>query len=110
MTFGRELTRALNESGMTQKELSDAMGGLAAQSTISEWKSGKSEPESPQVTFELERALGVEPGRLSAPLGYIPSTSARGLEVTILSSPEIDENWRQVLLALLRQIGRQRNG
>lgn len=95
---------------MTQKELSDRLEGRVAQSTISEWTTGKSEPALPAVTFEVELAVGADPGTLSGHLGYIPVSAAGTLESHLLGSGEIDENWREVLLTLVREINRQRHG
>lgn len=94
---------------MTQKELSDRLDGRVAQSTISEWTTGKSEPANPTVTFELEGVLKLKPGSLSGHLGYIPVSAAGTLEAHLLGSGEIDENWREVLVTLVREIQRQRD-
>lgn len=108
--FGRALTAALTQSGMTQSDLSERLGGLVAQSTISEWKRGMSEPSSPAVTFEVEQALGVEPGLLAIHLGYVPPLSVGRLETALLQADDIEESWRQVLLAVVRQIKRESAG
>lgn len=97
-------------AGMTQSDLSEALNGRVAQSTISEWKRGQSEPSTPAVTFEVELALGVAPGYLSKHLGYIPPLSVGQLEAALLLVDDVDENWRQALLALAREIKRQGPG
>lgn len=107
--FGRALTRALTEADMTQKELSERLGGLVGQSTISEWKNGVSEPAHPMVTFAVERALGTRPGELSGYLDYVPPSAAGSLEAAILGAREIDDHWREVLLTIVRQINREAN-
>lgn len=105
--FGRALTRALAEAKMTQKELSERLDGTVGQSTISEWKNGQSEPASPTVTFAVEEALGVEPGELSAFLGYVPVSAAGDLETALLGTSEIDEKFRDALVTLVRELKRQ---
>jgi transcriptional regulator with XRE-family HTH domain len=105
--FGRALTQILADARVTQKELSERLGGLVGQSTISEWKNGQSEPASPAMTFAVEEALGVRPGELSGFLGYVPVSAAGTLESALLGSSEIDENFRTVLLTLVREIKRQ---
>lgn len=105
--FGRALTEALADAGLTQKELSERLGGAVGQSTISEWKNGQSEPATPAMTFAVEEALGVHPGELSAYLGYVPVSAAGLLESTLLGTTEIDEKFRAVLLRLVREIKAQ---
>lgn len=104
--FGRALAKALDDADMTQRELSERLQGRAAQNTISEWKTGQSEPGTPELTFEVERILEVEPGGLSGFLGYLPPSAAGSVEAA-LSGSNIDEKFREVLLNLYREIKRQ---
>jgi transcriptional regulator with XRE-family HTH domain len=107
--FGRALAKALDDAELTQKELSERLGGRVAQNTISEWKNGQSEPSSPELAFEVERALDVEPGGLTGFLGYLPPSAAGSVEAA-LSTSDVDEKLREVLLNLYREIKRQAGG
>lgn len=56
--------------GTSQVRLARALG--VSPQLVSDWKRGRRTP-SPDQLFAIERALDVEPGRLSRHLGYVPA-------------------------------------
>lgn len=58
MEFGKRLRRLRLHSGKTQKELAAATG--IAQTTISGWETGPSEPQVTELHL-LAKALGINP-------------------------------------------------
>ncbi len=67
--FGRLLADALRARGLRQDDLARTLG--TTQSSVSGWINGKYEPAAATV-FTIEHKLGMEPGALSRPLGYLP--------------------------------------
>lgn len=67
------LQAAMNALGLSQEGLGERMG--VPQTYVSRWLR-QAEP-SPERVFEIERALGLEPGQLSHYLGYVPLCMVR---------------------------------
>ena len=79
LRFGRLLAAALKVQRLKQEDLATRLG--ATQPSVSGWINGRYEPAA-QTVFAIERALDLEPGYLSRPLGYLPvEAAARPLSV-----------------------------
>src|SRR5436853_6862060 len=68
--FGAALAEAMTSRGMSQMELARQLD--MTQSAISSWRCGDSVPIHHETTFQVEKALKVNPGHLSRHLGYYP--------------------------------------
>ena len=104
--FGRLLSDALKARGMRQDDLAGLLG--TTQSSVSGWINGRYEPAAPTV-FTVERCLGMEPGSLSRPLGYLPVEPASRLvsvESAIAQSPQLDDEEKAALSAVYRVLAR----
>ncbi len=114
--FGDALRGALAASGITQDDLAERMtadGHPVRQTAISQWITGRSEPDTPEVTFRVERALNVRPGSLSRHLGYLPVDAVRtitDLERAIDSDPRLSDLDRDALRLSLRAALQRRGG
>ncbi len=98
--FGKLLAEALRTRGMKQEHLAGALG--TTQSSVSGWINGKYEPSADTV-FRMERSLGLEPGHLSRPLGYLPLEAVSApatVEGAILQSPVLDDEEKAALVAV----------
>src|SRR3954451_19446032 len=92
LNFGRLLSDALRARGMRQEDLAGLLG--TTQSSVSGWINGRYEPAAPTV-FTVERCLGMEPGSLSRPLGYLagePASRLVSVESAIAQSPQLDDD------------------
>jgi transcriptional regulator with XRE-family HTH domain len=99
--FGRLLAVALKGLSMKQEDLARALG--TTQSSVSGWINGKYEPAATTV-FTIERSLGLEPGHLSRPLGYLPVEAASasiGVEAAIAQS-SLGEDEKAAMVAMYR--------
>jgi transcriptional regulator with XRE-family HTH domain len=99
--FGRMLAEALRGRRMKQEDLARALG--TTQSSVSGWINGKYEPAAATV-FTIEHSLGLSPGCLSRPLGYLPVEPAApvSVEAAIVQSPHLDDDAKDALAALYR--------
>jgi transcriptional regulator with XRE-family HTH domain len=102
--FGKALAFAMQTADVSQRQLGDHVG--ISQSAISEWVNGNNEPTAEDV-FKAEAFLGVEPGRLSQHLGYLPP-AARGkapytFEQAIADDPDLSEDQREYLRVMYRE-------
>lgn len=106
--FGAALTRWLAMSGKTQTAVAKAIG--VSTSTLSAWKLGQAEPDKPQVTFCLERAIGAPAGELSRHLGYLPPEAAAGSweEALGLEPGQVDDRLLKALLVVIEAMKRGR--
>lgn len=100
--FGRALATALISSRKSQKTVAENLG--ISTSTLSEWKTGRSEPDRPRVTFALEKELGVPAGELSVHLGYLPPDAAASWERALGLDPEIDDRLRAAIIDIVRHM------
>ena len=95
---------------MKQEELAGMLG--TTQSSVSGWIHGKYEPVAATV-FCVERCLGLEPGSLSRPLGYLPvepMSSTVDVETAIAQSAQLDEDEKAALAAMYRVLVKRRLG
>ena len=107
--FGDALRQALRVKGMTQEELAAGMT-KGRQPMISAWIRGKAAPDTPSLTFEVERVLGVDPGTLSVHLGYLPPEAVRtvaSFESVLLADPGLNDDEKEMLLAGYRAAKRK---
>jgi transcriptional regulator with XRE-family HTH domain len=87
---------------MKQEDLARSLG--TTQSSVSGWINGKYEPAA-ETVFTIERSLGLDPGSLSRPLGYLPVEPAArpvSVETAIAQSPQLDADAKDALAALYR--------
>ena len=106
LAFGRMLSEALKSRSMKQEDLARSLG--TTQSSVSGWVNGKYEPAAATV-FTMEHSLGLEPGSLSRPLGYLPVEPAArpvSVEAAITQSPLLDEDAKAALAALYRVLAK----
>ena len=104
--FGNSLARALRSRGMTQVELAESLD--TAQSVISAWINGRSEP-APGTVFTLEKQLGMDPGSLSRVLGYLPPEAAKvatTVRDAVARDFSVDEQYKPMLMAVYRELVR----
>ena len=102
LTFGRLLAEALKAREMKQEDLARLLG--TTQSSISGWINGKYEPAAATV-FTIERSLGMDPGTLSRPLGYLPVEPASrsvSVEGAIAQSALLDDEQKAALCGMYR--------
>jgi transcriptional regulator with XRE-family HTH domain len=106
LRFGRVLADAMKARGMKQEDLACMLG--TTQSSVSGWINGKYEPAAATV-FTVERCLGVEPGSLSRPLGYLPVEPVSrtvSVEGAIAQSVNLDDEEKAALAAMYRLLVR----
>ena len=102
LSFGRLLAEAMKARGMKQEDLAGMLG--TTQSSVSGWINGRYEPASATV-FNVEQCLGLEPGSLSRPLGFLPvEPVGHGVTVegAIAQSATLDDEEKAALLAMYR--------
>ena len=107
VAFGRMLAEALKGRSMKQEELARALG--TTQSSVSGWINGKYEPAAATV-FTIERSLGLDPGSLSRPLGYLPvepAARAISVEAAIAQCATLDDEAKAAISALYRVLTRR---
>ncbi|MDX6275849.1 MAG: hypothetical protein QOJ92_3059 [Frankiales bacterium] len=102
LDFGRLLSDALKARGMKQDDLAGLLG--TTQSSVSGWINGRYEPAAPTV-FTVERCLGMDPGSLSRPLGYLPVepvSRSVSVESAIAQSAQLDDEEKAALSTMYR--------
>ncbi len=107
LAFGRLLADALKTRRMKQEDLARRLG--TTQSSVSGWINGKYEPAAATV-FGIEQCLGLEPGTLSRPLGYLPVEPASrsvSIEGAIAQNTLLDEDQKAALSAMYRVLVRR---
>ena len=106
--FGRLLSEALKRQGMRQDDLARALG--TTQSSVSGWINGKYEPAAATV-FAVERELGLDPGHLSRPLGYLPVEpvgAPLSVEGAIAESSLLEDDEKAALVGLYHALVKRR--
>lgn len=103
--FGPSLKQAIDDAGRTIQALADHLE--LPHSTVSTWIS-RNRPPEPATVFEVERWLGLPPGRLSRALGYLPAEAAPAVTVleAIDADPKLTEMGRAVLRAAYEELVR----
>ncbi len=102
LEFGRMLAAALKSRSMKQEDLAQSLG--TTQSSVSGWINAKYEPGAATV-FAIERTLGLDPGSLSRPLGYLPVEPAShpvSVESAIAQSASLDDEAKAALTSTYR--------
>ena len=92
---------------MKQEDLARSLG--TTQSSVSGWINGKYEPAAATI-FTIERSLGLDPGSLSRPLGYLPvEPPARpiSVEAAIAECTTLDDDAKAAISALYRVLARR---
>ncbi len=105
--FGALLAVALRHNEMRQDDLARMLG--TTQSSVSGWINGKYEPAA-ETVFAIERALGLDPGHLSRPLGYLPVDTGTGpvsVEGAIAHSDLLDDDQKAALVGMYRVLVRK---
>lgn len=107
--FGRLLSDALRRHDLTQQDFGRIVD--ASQASVSGWVGGRYEPP-PAKVFAMERLLGLEPGGLSRPLGYVPvdTDETPSVETAITESTTLDDEGKGLLLAVHRALSRPAEG
>ena len=107
--FRQALAHVRREHGWSQRQLAERLG--VSHSTVAFWEQGKTLPTASKVA-DLERALGMNSGILARLLGYVPLETMRremaNVLDAIMSDPELGERERELLLAMYRELVRQR--
>jgi transcriptional regulator with XRE-family HTH domain len=101
------LAGALKERRMKQEDLARSLG--TTQSSVSGWINGKYEPAAATV-FTIERSLGLDPGSLSRPLGYLPvepAARAISVEAAIAQCGTLDDEAKAAISALYRVLAKR---
>lgn len=99
----------LAEMGQGQRWLGERVAelegrdGSYSQQSVSVWLSGERDPE-PLTMFAIEQAIGLEPGVLSAPLGFVPTGRAVTVERAILDDDRLTTAKKRALLAVYREM------
>ena len=100
--FGRMLAEALRGRRMKQEDLARLLG--TTQSSVSGWVNGKYEPAAATV-FSIEGSLGLDPGSLSRPLGYLPVEPAAhpiSVESAIAQCAALNDEAKAALASIYR--------
>lgn len=103
--FGSALRQVLKDRGLTQTAFALDYG--AAPATVSQWVTGRSVPDPPDV-FRLEEELGLPPATLSRHLGFQPFTTdlrnhgTSSVPDAVRADPLLDEPIKEGLLAYYR--------
>jgi transcriptional regulator with XRE-family HTH domain len=109
--FKQAMIHARRGLGWSQRKLAEKLG--VSHSTVAFWEQGKFLP-NPSNVIPLERALELEPGTLARLLGYMPLDTMRGELRTVLDAimadPNLGQRERDLLLAMYRELVRQRRG
>ena len=92
---------------MKQEDLARSLG--TTQSSVSGWINGKYEPAAATV-FTIERSLGLDPGLLSRPLGYLPvepAARSTSVEAAIAQCTTLDDDAKAAIAGLYRLLAKR---
>ncbi len=86
---------------MTQDHLANKVRPKVTQGQVSNWCNGKHAPD-PEVVFQIEAVLELEPGSLSSYLGFVPVGVGQPRDVlgAISADQHINDQGRRMLLDL----------
>ena len=103
------LKRAREESGMSLRELAEAVE--ASHTVVAQWERAEHAPRPPRVRM-LEHTLRLRPGTLARHLGYWPVDDGDAAEpVTVVEAaqadPRLSDRDRRVLRAVYRELVRK---
>ncbi len=97
--FGRAFSAALDASGLNPPALAERLS--VTDDAVRKWRNGMV-PSGPQLVYDIEAALALQPGELSRHLGFRPlDTPASALDA-IDADPSLDETTRPIILAAYR--------
>jgi transcriptional regulator with XRE-family HTH domain len=106
--FAHTLRTALTEARVSGRSLAEALGLSPA--SVSKWLMGKTTP-GPDTLARAEKVVGLEPGSLSRPLGYVlvPPTQSDAPPVSeaVRADPKLGPREQAVLLAVYKELVRQ---
>ena len=109
--FRKALRRAREARGLSKRGLARKVG--VTQSAVWQWEEGKTAPR-PETAGAIERVLGLQPGALAQPLGYLPAEGASTVTVSVIEAIEADtglgKRERELLATMYRELIRQREG
>ena len=109
VAFSRALQRARRDAGLSQGALARALD--VSRSAVSQWELSLTAPR-PATTTRLEQILELEPGTLSRPLGQVPADTTKPTSVSVSEAietdPRLGRRERELLLAMYRQLVKQR--
>ena len=107
--FSQALQRARKDAGLSQGVLARTL--RVSRSAVSQWELGLTAPR-PDTTTKLERLLQLEPGSLGRLLGQVSADTAKpgsiSVSEAIEADPRLGRRERDLLLAMYRQLIRQR--
>ena len=109
VAFSRALQRARRDADLSQGALARAL--RVSRSAVSQWELSLTAPR-PATTTRLERLLGLEPGTLGRLLGQVPADTSKPVSVSVSEAieadPRLGRRERELLLAMYRQLVKQR--
>jgi transcriptional regulator with XRE-family HTH domain len=109
VAFSRALQRARRDADLSQGALARALG--VSRSAVSQWELSLTAPR-PATTARLEQLLGLEPGTFGRPLGQVLADTAKPASVSVSEAieadPRLGRRERELLLAMYRQLVKQR--
>jgi transcriptional regulator with XRE-family HTH domain len=107
--FRKALRRAREARGYSKRGLAHKLG--VTQSAVWQWEEGRTSPR-PETAAALEQALGLQPGALAQPLGYLPAGGANPVTASVIeaieSDPRLGKRERELLATMYRELLRQR--
>lgn len=109
--FGDALRLHLKDQGRSQQwlveQIAQATGRpVLHQTTVARWLSGENAPPDPPIVFAIEDCLGLAPGTLSRPLGYLPVGAAdiESVPAAIDADPALTVLGRRVVLKVYEDL------
>jgi transcriptional regulator with XRE-family HTH domain len=107
--FRRVLRRARETSGLSQRVVGETVGRTG--SAVWQWEEGRGAPDQATVA-KLEAVLGLEPGTLAGPLGYVTAGADRSISVVeaLNADPRLNDSGRELLTSVYRWLVRQGAG
>lgn len=109
--FGEALRDAMRVKDVTQEELAERI--QQSQPAVSGWINGTNAPKTVEIAFEIERALGVDPGSLTVHLGYLPPEALKtvaSFEGVLLADPALTADEKEMLLAAYKSARKRARG
>ena len=107
--FSQALQRARKDAGLSQGALAHTL--RVSRSAVSQWELGLTAPR-PDTATKLEQSLQLEPGSLGRLLGQVQAEAAKpgsiSVSEAIEADPRLGRRERDLLIAMYRQLVRQR--
>ena len=101
--WANAVRQALRDVGWSLDRLGDALG--VRKQSVGRWLTEPA-PPPPPVVFAIEAALEVEPGSLSAHLGYVPAGLAKvdGVAAALRADDQLSARDKRTVLNLYRSL------